>query len=278
MDFVIGDHRSRRAAAITGLSLFSYDGNQSGGVRRVLSLDAEPNQVQTGYDETQVVVAIWKAGLKCYDLSSGRVRWTLPVPERVGRIVFDESQPAYFVESEDAYGSVEIDRSGAIIKKYDCRVLHSFSNGRYLFAVGRDEIWSVRERDSGRVVCVGNDIRGPMNTVYGNESIVAFSPSRGVVEVYDLSSGKQVYRLERGSWFSVKGLSGLVKSDTLRLLVSDWNGKPGGAVLEIDVSRCGKSVIAESPLWTYNTVLVNGGMSVLRFFPRAEERFLEFDL
>ena len=279
MSFLISKERSIRACAVTGTSLLFYDGGSDLAGSLIAALKDEPNQVQDPYGEGQIVVALWDVGLFCYDFS-GKILWKNSDILRVERIVYSEESETYFVKPEGEFVTVAFNNGGQIFDRQSALVVNAaFNAGRMLLTASSDGLWAVKTSFRGRTLVRGSDnLKKPIRAVAGNDNIVAIAVTGGGVDFLCLQTGRCLFSLQRQNWFGVSSVIQTGEISKFRALVSDWDSKPMGAVIEIDVKHQTHYFISASKDWNWDSRLLNNGSSVLRFFANKSDHFFVVDV
>lgn len=280
MSFLITDEGSRRACAVTRASLLSYDGGSDMTGSLVAALEKEPNQIQSQFAEEQLLLAFWDVGLLCYGIATGDIQWVCEDLLRVERIVYSPVSGTYYVKPEDEWVTIALNRSGEIIERERALTVNAaFNGGRLLLMTSPSGEWCVKSSIGEAPIVRGNDqLKTPVQTVAGSNSIVAIAAMGGNIDIACLHTGRRLFSVQRQNWFGVSSVIQLDETFKFRALVSDWDGKPMGAVIEIDAKRQVHSFVAASRDWNWDSRLLNHGESVMRFFADKQDHFVVTDL
>ena len=117
-----------------------------------------------------------------------------------------------------------------------------------------------------------------MRGLTGRENLMAVASMGGRIDIVCLRTGRYVFSVERRNGFSILSLIQMRDPQKFRALVSDWDGKPVAAVIEIDANKKEYSLIHATGQWHWDSRLLNRGDSVLRFYSDNSDRFVITDL
>jgi hypothetical protein len=275
MSFLIADNKSARAWAIEKGTLFFYDGGPARAGQVVAALEKEPNQIQDEFGNEQIVVACWNLGLMCFDLHKEKMVWKRSDLPRVARICYSAAMKTYFIRSEDTFGTFCFNSSGEQVEiRSEYQVLGAFNGGQHLLTETAQGIWSVMLANGSVISSPGQNIQEPVLAISGNDQLVAFGPRGGNIEIYELRRGKCIFRVKRENWFNVPSIVQTKDPLKFRALVSDWNKKAVGAVIEVDVREQHYSLVKASEQWNWDARLLDYGEAVLRYFDEGPNRFV----
>lgn len=276
MSFLVADEHSKRAYAVAGKSIFYYDGEGDPAGALVGTLEREPNQVQVPFGEDQLALSFWDMGLACYGVKDGLVRWLFKDVPRVARIVFADDTKNYFAKSEDDLSTVRCNWIGEVLSwERDEEVSAAFDLGRFLLRTNPKGDWCVTSSADGSIVTTGGTrLEQPVLGATGRHGLLAISQFKGIVGVFDMTSSERLFQLDRRNWFGVCSCVGTNDPARFRALVSDWDGKAVGAVIEIDVSLERYRLLGTSANWNWDSMLLDHGNAVVRFFDDPPNRFV----